>query len=309
MERVLQDILGPRGHGNGASSVQDDVISQCGRPDIRVDLELITPPRAQALLDNMVHNRPLSQRQVDKLVEDMNNDNFHAINQGLGILDSGQTADGQHRLHAIIRSGKPQWMVVVRGIDADAMLAIDRGRARTMANYVHLLRHPHATVFSSAAKVIIKAQAAWDRPLKISSAQSLTISDFAEFDKIEELYERFDADIFASAARKMQKSPGIPNSVGAAFYCLATSLHAVDVVDKFIEDVRGCRPGKAAYLLGKRVEKELRPHRAKQLEYLNHLIYAFNRSYMTREAGIQENFTYHRPPKDGSLTEFYVPKV
>lgn len=55
----------------------------------------------------------------------------------------GFMMNGQHRLHAIIKSGIPQMICVMRGLHPDAMIVTDTGKARTYKDAFELMEIPN----------------------------------------------------------------------------------------------------------------------------------------------------------------------
>jgi len=53
---------------------------------------------------------------ADAYVVEMQNDYFIPTHQGIAIFENGEIADGQHRLEAIMRSGKSQWLLTSRNV-------------------------------------------------------------------------------------------------------------------------------------------------------------------------------------------------
>lgn len=114
--------------------------------------ELITPRRAQALLDN--HWRPEAQRKltprvVDAYAQAMRAGHWALTHQGIAIADTGELIDGLHRLHAIVQSGVPIQMLVTRNIPSQCAAGmhtidvIDRGKIRGIGQQLQL-RHGYA---------------------------------------------------------------------------------------------------------------------------------------------------------------------
>lgn len=62
-------------------------------------------------------------------------------NQGIGFLQSGNVGDGQHRLAGIALSGKAVEIPVIFGMSENAIIAIDTGRRRQPADYLHIVDH------------------------------------------------------------------------------------------------------------------------------------------------------------------------
>jgi hypothetical protein len=105
--------------------------------ELVVALEVITPERAtQDLLNQREDQRPLSTPQVARLSSDMSTSNFVLNGEPVIYDERGKLADGQHRLQAVVASGRTIMMLTVRGVKETAMATIDGGRMRTLANQI-----------------------------------------------------------------------------------------------------------------------------------------------------------------------------
>jgi len=101
-------------------------------PGKTVGLALITPDIAKFLLSlNIKNNRRISNARVESYAQDMRDDKF-AETTMITIDENGRLIDGQHRLHAVIKSGKAQWFVVFVGAHNNQYI-FDRGLQRTTA--------------------------------------------------------------------------------------------------------------------------------------------------------------------------------
>lgn len=118
---------------------------------IRIKLETITPQRAAEWLKSNTENRPLSQHYVEKLAT--------AINEGEWFLN-GETIkfngevliDGQHRLNAVIRSGKSIKSYVAYGLESGTYDTIDQGKFRSLGDVLARAGEKHYSTLASGAK-------------------------------------------------------------------------------------------------------------------------------------------------------------
>lgn len=94
--------------------------------------ETVTPDIAKSWLVANRVNRRLDQGTVRQYASDMENGMwFSRTGESIKFSEGGDLIDGQHRLHAVIKSGKPIVMEVTRGIERDAIHVIDTGRPRS----------------------------------------------------------------------------------------------------------------------------------------------------------------------------------
>lgn len=103
-----------------------------------IQTEIVTPNKAQEWLEANTRNRNLSRRKVKLYADDMRKNRWTLHHQGIAFYDNGELADGQHRLAAVIESGRNVMMVVVRKIPKGSGADIDRHRARGEADAIRI---------------------------------------------------------------------------------------------------------------------------------------------------------------------------
>lgn len=102
---------------------------------MEVKLETVTPQRAAELLaKNVANNRHITPARVEQYATLMKDDNFLTTPEGIIIDENGRLIDGQHRLSAVVLSGKTIKMHVWYNVPAEQMRAINTGAARTLAD-------------------------------------------------------------------------------------------------------------------------------------------------------------------------------
>lgn len=93
----------------------------------------VTPEMAARWLKCNTSNRNLRRTQVAHFAHDMENGTWEDTHQGIAFYDDGTLADGQHRLHAVVKSGKTIKFHVTNGLPKTAGLVIDQS-VRRMAH-------------------------------------------------------------------------------------------------------------------------------------------------------------------------------
>lgn len=101
---------------------------------ITITNEKITPSKAQTFLLQNKANRPINKANLDALIYQMKKGLFHTTGESIKIDENGILVDGQHRLQAIVKTGKEFYLPVVRGLSSDAFKYIDTGKKRTAAD-------------------------------------------------------------------------------------------------------------------------------------------------------------------------------
>lgn len=105
---------------------------------MKVETKKIDKHYAEYLLSINKSNRPLNDRNVDYLVEEMKNNRFKLNGDAIRISKSNILLDGQHRLAACIKSGISFESIVISDLDDDIFLTIDQGRKRTSGDVLHI---------------------------------------------------------------------------------------------------------------------------------------------------------------------------
>lgn len=99
----------------------------------------ITPEMAEEFLLKNSKNRTLSQRRVSLYASAMQDGKWRVTHQGVAVFADGILADGQHRLHAIIKADLPVKMLLVTGLHPDSADGIDQHRARKISDVAKIV--------------------------------------------------------------------------------------------------------------------------------------------------------------------------
>lgn len=115
-----------------------DSIKMCAngteRPvPMRTETRMVTPRDAEAWLDrNVDDNRTVSWHTVESLAADMTAGAWKLTHQGIAFDLHGRLVDGQHRLHAVVKSGCSVLMQI-SWYDVQLDDPIDRNRVRSVS--------------------------------------------------------------------------------------------------------------------------------------------------------------------------------
>ena len=92
----------------------------------------VTPEMAQDWIDSgNIENRYIRRTVIRRYADMMARGEWHPTHQGIAF-SKRRLIDGQHRLMAVVQSGKPQWMVVFAEQSDDTYGTLDRGIGRTL---------------------------------------------------------------------------------------------------------------------------------------------------------------------------------
>jgi hypothetical protein len=99
----------------------------------------IDPEQALRWLDTCnTNNRKVSDKHVQRLARDMAEGKWVLTHAGIAFGPDNTLLDGQHRLWAIVESGRTVEMFVWRNVDPETMIAIDCGKMRSMADILNI---------------------------------------------------------------------------------------------------------------------------------------------------------------------------
>ncbi len=100
---------------------------------------IITPDMALSWLEKVnTNNRPVIDAYVHRLARDMKEGRWILTHEGIAFGPDGTLLDGQHRLWAIVEAETPIRMHVWFNVPPEALMAIDTGKARSLADILHL---------------------------------------------------------------------------------------------------------------------------------------------------------------------------
>ena len=119
-------------------------------------IQTITPEYASELLAKNFLNRPVNKVTVEDYAAQMSKDLWRLNGEPILISSTGNLIDGQHRLHACIKSGKPFETVVISGVDASVFDTIDTGRVRTGADILNVIGVSNASALASIVSSYFK---------------------------------------------------------------------------------------------------------------------------------------------------------
>lgn len=122
---------------------------------VKTETKLIGPELAARLLERNTMNRPLSSRKVEIYAKYMANGEWQLNGEPIIVADTGKLLNGQHRLHAIIKCGKPQWATLTTGIKEAAFATIDNSPGRPNKDVLAVAGYKNPGTLSSAITYLI----------------------------------------------------------------------------------------------------------------------------------------------------------
>jgi hypothetical protein len=189
---------------------------------ITAEVRSIGPTEARSILERNDVNRRVRKRLVTAYATDMRAGRWGLTGETIVISRTGSLLDGQHRMHAVIDSGRKVRFLVATGSDDDVQRYMDQGASRTVADAAKILGIANTALTSSIARwyclmpVPGPGMAGLMRR-KVPVGEQLTA--------ISENPDLVEAAAFAVSVRK--DIPGSPTALGYSWL----ALHRVDPAD------------------------------------------------------------------------------
>jgi hypothetical protein len=237
-----------------------------------VSIVEVTPALAREWLGRNTHNRNIRPTGVAALVRDMRAGRYLLTGQGITFDRNGVLIDGQHRLNAIIEADVTVPLVVLRGADPDAQMAIDVNKKRTYPDHLALAGRTNATTRAA----ILRRAMLWERGIFVNQGGAFTPT-YAELDAFESTRPLINSAV--EFAMHLRRELGMPPSIGGvAFYVFAGIDYdaAVDFLGR-VADGENISRTHPAYAFRSRFTKEqAQGGRIPESELLALLIRAWN---------------------------------
>ena len=191
-----------------------NTISEPELPSDGLAKVVITPELAEAYLGRMGANRVLNEAHADRLAEDMRRGDWRQTYEAIRFNKKGELIDGQHRLSAVVRSGKAHEFVVAGGLDAKTMAVVDTGRSRTFADVQAIAGEKHARKLGAVVKQVYY----------LDVGKATASGPAVSHSQLERTLRQHPG--LREAVEKVALVAGIqPHAQIAAVYCLAREKH------------------------------------------------------------------------------------
>lgn len=125
--------------------------------DMKFKVVMMTPEWAEELLThNHSYNRNPKDKRIASYAREMASGLWRLTHQAIAIDEDGNLVDGQNRLHAVIRAGVEVPMVVVTGVPRKAMVGVDCGVTRNVADAAKVSGKPLPAVqYANVARIMM----------------------------------------------------------------------------------------------------------------------------------------------------------
>lgn len=184
----------------------------------RTKIVAVGPELARKWLDRNMGNRPVSVATVVRYAEEMSKGRWKMTGDPVRFSTTGKLIDGQHRLHAVIKSGVTINVLVITDLQDSIFNVIDTGRGRGKADILSIeygLPFETTKLLASAATI-----AYFYEHGAYSLKGALSHEDLAE-------HVRANPRLISSAQYVHDNVPRLspaPKSIAAAFFFFASGL-------------------------------------------------------------------------------------
>lgn len=194
-----------------------------GKANIKIELVKITPDMAEMMIEKQnKHNRAISERKVDQYARDMKRGEWITNGEAIKISGTNLILDGQHRLLAIINSGKTIEMLIITGLPEKAQESMDQGRMRTFNDMLKLRGEGDYHNLAAITRIIYSFQTCG---VPIAGWAGITPSN----QQLSTTLKNNNSDIHKSLAFSNQtKRKWIPISTVGALHMLFSSVDEAD---------------------------------------------------------------------------------
>jgi hypothetical protein len=157
----------------------------------KVSEVLVTPERAKEILKKNTSNRRVKEASVTRYANDMKAGRWRSGTYELiKISKTGRVLDGQHRLHAVIKSGVSVLFHIVHGLEEDLFSVLDTGSVRNASDIFKIAGIPNETVIPSIIQTFTSLQADILDPYAVAKQNRLTNAQLlAEYQKHPESWQ------------------------------------------------------------------------------------------------------------------------
>lgn len=198
------------------------------RDGMRQELILIDQRMALAMWELRGANRNASQSKIKRYYVAMEENRWKLTHQGLMFDTNGQLRDGQHRIAALIKHGKPLQFWVCFGCDPKAFNVVDQGDKRTAANLLSIDQIPNASLTSATVAFLLRIE----RKDVFYDANAVVVTTRAKLAENDNLAAGIHA---AMRLRKVRTAR--PSAMAAAYYWILQRTKSPDRLPLFWENL------------------------------------------------------------------------
>ncbi len=179
----------------------------------------ITVSRAEALMTINTRNRHMKMRQVDKYTSDIAGDTWFWNGSTICVSCGPDPVllDGQNRLLAVIKSGKPIWSLLLVGLPLASQDEMDNGVARSFKDTLAIAGEKNSVTLGA----LVRSDLDWESGVLAKGFGSKTHSR-SQLQKHLDLHPEIRDVLFVTqtAQKKLDISPSVANQCALLFWRL-----------------------------------------------------------------------------------------
>ena len=176
----------------------------------------LDPTLAREWLEGNTHNRNLRPGRVEQYARDMAAARWSFNGDAIRFDHNGVMLDGQHRCHAVIKSGVSIRVMVVYNLDPRAQDTMDRPGIRKMADQLTLAGESNGSMLGAILRRLV-AYTAGARHID-TGAKSPTHGEMREFFDAYPQQVRWAVEVSVKAQKYVSCAPSV---IGTAYYVCA----------------------------------------------------------------------------------------
>jgi hypothetical protein len=249
----------------------------------------VTPEMAARWLDTNTRNRRVRRETVNAYARDMTSGDWQLTGESVKFAPDGTLLDGQHRLHAIVKSGATVPLYVMRGITPEAQRVMDTGRKRTASDALAIRGDQHTAALAATVRLALGVMADIPDPGRYEATHAEIETFIAEYPDIRDAVE---------FARRIARRVDCPLAVVAYTYWVLAGIDATKAAEFWVAaaDKVGLREGDPVIALTNRFAEARRAREQLTKRIYLSLIY---RAWNTRRTGKQMKFIRVNSPAGG----------
>lgn len=146
---------------------------------IRTEVKKVTPKVAEDWLGRNSHNRTIRNARVAELAGAIERGEWQFNGDAIRFAEDGSLLDGQHRLWAIIESGKAVETLVIHGLPSDTQETMDTGARRNLKDALTLRGEKNCSKLAAALAHLWRQESGLIRNTgaKPTTAQAIALLD------------------------------------------------------------------------------------------------------------------------------------
>ena len=188
--------------------------------EITNELVTKTPEQARNILKGNQNNRPINNRQVQLIIEELEQGRYTVNGKPIIIANTGRLLDGQHRLIACAMAEIAIKTFVVSGVDESTFATLGNETPRTASQVIKMQGHKYASYISRIAHLFYRYNSEVDF-FYSSGKTSHTL-----IDRVVQQNEDLVKSVYAFAKFKnFKKMP----SVARLMFCYFLFIHRGDL--------------------------------------------------------------------------------